>query len=66
MYRNVINVHKHGEGVSFEEVKKNHPAILNNDRLYYNDSTFIFNLELINFDNEFSRVETEYIKNKMK
>lgn len=51
MYRNVINVHKHGEGASFEEVKKNHPTILNNDRLYYNDSTFIFNLELINFDN---------------
>lgn len=51
MYRNVINVHKHGEGASFEELKKNHATILNNDKLSYNDSTFIFNLELINFDN---------------
>lgn len=51
MYRNIINVYKHGEGDSFEMLKKNHSNILNNDKLTYNDSTFIFNLELINFDN---------------
>lgn len=51
MYRNIINVYKHGEGDSFEMLKKNHSNILNNDELTYNDSTFIFNLELINFDN---------------
>lgn len=57
MYRNIINVHKHGEGTSFDELRKNHSDILNNNKITYNDSTFIFDLDLINFENFYKLIK---------
>ena len=49
MYRNVINVYKHGNGTSLEELKKNHINILNN--CYDSkDLSFVFNLKYVSVD----------------
>jgi hypothetical protein len=48
LYRNVINVHKHGTGDSLLEIKKDY-YILNNVNTSCNDSSFVFNLKYINF-----------------
>lgn len=49
MYRNIINVHKHGKGTSLEELKKNNLNILNSC-LNSNDLSFLFNLKLVSFE----------------
>jgi hypothetical protein len=50
-YRNVINVYKHGKGVSYNELIKNYKNVINRDlSLTNNDLTFIFNLNNISFN----------------
>jgi hypothetical protein len=49
LYRNVINVHKHGDGDSLLEIKKDYYYILNNVNTPCNDSSFVFNLKNMNF-----------------
>lgn len=49
MYRNVINVYKHGNGTSLEELKKNHISILNNC-FESSDLSFVFNLEHVSVE----------------
>lgn len=49
MYRNIINVYKHGRGQSFDEIKKKNPQILNANR-ESNDLSFIFNLKFVSFE----------------
>lgn len=49
MYRNIINVYKHGNGTSLDELKKNHINILNNC-FTSNDLSFIFNLEFVSVE----------------
>ena len=48
LYRNVINVHKHGSGISFEEIIKEYDFILNNKTVNNNDSSFVFKPDYIN------------------
>lgn len=49
MYRNIINVHKHGKGKSFDEIKNKNSHILNNC-FESNDLSFLFNLEFVSFE----------------
>lgn len=49
MYRNIINVYKHGNGTSLDELKKNHINILNNC-FESNDLSFLFNLEFVSVE----------------
>lgn len=48
LYRNVINVHKHGSGISFDEIIKEYDFILNNKTVNNNDSSFVFKPDYIN------------------
>lgn len=49
MYRNVINVYKHGRGTSLDEIKRNNIKILNNCS-ESKDLSFLFNLEFVSFE----------------
>lgn len=49
MYRNVINVYKHGKGPSFNEIKKGNSHILNVCS-ESNDLSFVFNLKFVSFE----------------
>ncbi len=49
MFRNVINVYKHGKGTSLDELKKNNANILNNC-LESNNLSFLFNLKFVSFE----------------
>ena len=51
LYRNIINVYKHGNGMSYTEIQRNDVNILNEHININNfDSAFVFNLEKINFE----------------
>lgn len=49
MYRNIINVHKHGKGQSLNEIKKKNSHILNVCS-ESNDLSFVFNLKFVSFE----------------
>lgn len=49
MYRNIINVYKHGKGQSFDEIKKKNSHILNSC-FESNDLSFVFNLNFVSFE----------------
>ncbi len=49
LYRNIINVYKHGKGTSFDELQKKYPQILN-IHTETTDLSFIFNLKFISFE----------------
>lgn len=49
MYRNIINVYKHGKGQSLDEIKKKNPHILNVCS-ESNDLSFVFNLKFVSFE----------------
>ena len=49
MYRNIINVYKHGKGNSFDELKEKNCHVLNS--CYdSNDLSFVFNLKFVSFE----------------
>ena len=49
MYRNIINVYKHGKGKSFDELKEKNCYVLNS--CYdSNDLSFVFNLKFVSFE----------------
>ena len=49
MYRNIINVYKHGKGKSFDELKEKNCHVLNS--CYdSNDLSFVFNLKFVSFE----------------
>lgn len=50
MYRNIINVYKHGNGQSLENIINNHSEILNFTNMT-DDLSFLFNLQKVNLDN---------------
>ena len=49
MYRNIINVYKHGKGKSFDELKEKNCYVLNScyDSNYL---SFVFNLKFVSFE----------------
>lgn len=49
MYRNIINVYKHGKGQSLDEIKKKNSHILNICS-ESNDLSFVFNLKFVSFE----------------
>lgn len=49
-YRHIINVYKHGDGESFNELKELCPDILNHKKITASDTSFVFNLNLISVD----------------
>lgn len=57
LYKNIINVYKHGNGTSYSEIQKNNGDILNE---YINidnfDSAFVFNLEKISFEELYNAI----------
>ncbi len=57
LYRNVINVHKHGYGDSFNEIQNNYKHILNSNIIINNDPSFIFKMEIINFHDIYELID---------
>lgn len=57
LYKNIINVYKHGNGTSYSEIQKNNGYIVNE---YINidnfDSAFVFNLEKISFEELYNAI----------
>lgn len=57
LYRNVINVFKHGNGISYEEIKNKYNFVLNDYiNINYFDSAFIFNLDKIDFEDLYKTI----------
>lgn len=62
LYRNVINVYKHGYGTSYIEIEKNNPNVINfqlNKNIH--DNCFLFKLDKINFYDLYDTI-IEFIK----
>ena len=57
LYRNIINVYKHGSGDSYEKIKSTNPDILNIID-YDNDMYFVLNLKKININQFINSIET--------
>ena len=51
LYKNIINVYKHGKGTSYAEIQKNNSDILNDF-----DSAFVFNLKKISFEELYNAI----------
>lgn len=56
MYKDIINIYKHGEGESFNNIKENHKEILNYT-IEDIDPIFIFKKDIINFDDFYSCIQ---------
>jgi hypothetical protein len=56
LYRNIMNVYKHGSGDSYEKIKSTNPDILNIID-YDNDMYFVLNLKKINIDQFINSIE---------
>ena len=50
LYKDIINVHKHGNGNSFNKILDFRKDILNVTEIYNNDSAFVFNTKKVNFE----------------
>lgn len=50
LYKDIINVHKHGNGDSFNKILAKRKDILNVTEIYNNDSAFAFNTKKVNFE----------------
>lgn len=58
LYRNIINVYKHGFGRSYNRIKKTHPDILNDNDSNIKNYEFIFKLNKISVDEIYSTVNS--------
>lgn len=57
MYRNIINVYKHGYGQSYVEIEKEYPTIIQFNLLQDSSNTvFLFKLDIVNFENLYKTI----------